>query len=68
MEIRREREDSRQEEETSPIIEKKPVVYISFTELYTMKQTGLEKLVLEHEVYLLSKRIPPIKLSLAELN
>ena len=44
-------------------------VYISFTDLYAKKQEWLEKQLLEgKEIYILSKKIPPIKVSLAELS
>lgn len=43
--------------------------FITFTDLYEIKQEGLENLLLEKgEVFILSKKIPPIKLTLAELT
>jgi hypothetical protein len=43
--------------------------FITFTDLYEMKQEGLENLLLEKgEVFILSKKIPPIKLTLADLT
>lgn len=49
-------------------VEKYGKIYITFTDLYEMKQEGLERLLVEHgEVFILSKKIPPIKLTLAVL-
>lgn len=43
--------------------------YLTFTDLFKIKQEGLEDLLLKGDkVYLLSKKLPPIKLSFAELS
>lgn len=44
-------------------------LYITFTDLFANKQKWLEDQLLQgKEIYLLSRRIPPIKVSLAELS
>ena len=44
-------------------------VFITFTDLYKKKQEGLEALILEHgAVYISGQNIPPIKITLAEIN
>jgi hypothetical protein len=49
--------------------EKHGRIYLTFTDLYEIKQTGLEDLLIEHgEAFILSKRVPPIKVSLAEIK
>lgn len=45
------------------------IKYLTFTDLYEMKQIGLEKILLEgYTIYLLSKKMPPLKITIAELT
>tara|TARA_R110000803_G_C11989469_1_gene321856 strand:- start:12185 stop:12403 length:219 start_codon:yes stop_codon:yes gene_type:complete len=62
------KDDNLKTELKSKEVTKKPVKFITFTDLYSLKQEKLAELIETHYVYLSGQNIPPIKLTFAELS